>query len=373
MPDAPDFEIIDCHGHIFPPLGEACGFPDAATHLRHQQRAMHVHGNQPYRRASDHAIVTDRPLWKADDPSMAGRALDANFRVGRNGRFEWEHRGEAQYVQFLPPYMHDLSAPPDAMVVDMDYSGIRTVVLQNDHIYGDLDAYFAEASARFPGRFIGLAQVDEPFSYRDEQLAKLEREVATLGMRGLYFTMTAFCGNGYANFPDEPLYDPLWRLVARLGLPVFWVHSAKSPAGTYLDEMKRLARIVERHPGIRHVLVHGVPTSIYCDADDRLSIPEEICRLLDGGRVYSEVLYPIAWGGRMPYPYARALGHVRQLYDRFGASQLCWGSDMPNVGRYCTYRQSLSYVWDNCDFIAPADRRRIFRENTLGLFGLGAA
>ena len=240
MPDAPDFEIIDCHGHIFPPLGEACGFPDAATHLRHQQRAMHVHGNQPYRRASDHAIVTDRPLWKADDPSMAGRALDANFRVGRNGRFEWEHRGEAQYVQFLPPYMHDLSAPPDAMVVDMDYSGIRTVVLQNDHIYGDLAAYFAEASARFPGRFIGLAQVDEPFSYRDEQLAKLEREVATLGMRGLYFTMTAFCGNGYANFPDEPLYDPLWRLVARLGLPVFWVHSAKSPAGTYLDEMKRL-------------------------------------------------------------------------------------------------------------------------------------
>jgi hypothetical protein len=46
---------------------------------------------------------------------------------------------------------------------------------------------------------------------------------------------------------------------------------------------------------------------------------------------------------------------------------------MPNVGRYCTYRQSLSYVWDSCDFIAPADRRRIFRENTLGLFGLGAA
>ena len=74
-PDAPDVEIIDCHGHIFPPPGEACGFPDVATQLRHQQRPMHVHGNQPYRRASDRAIVTDRPLWKADDPSMAGLAL----------------------------------------------------------------------------------------------------------------------------------------------------------------------------------------------------------------------------------------------------------------------------------------------------------
>lgn len=260
------------------------------------------------------------------------------------------------------------SAPPDAMAVDMDYSGIGTVVLQNDHIYGDLAAYFAEAARTWPGRFIGLAQVDEPFSYRDDQLAKLEGEVSRLGMRGLYFTMTAFFRNGYAHFPDEPLFDPLWKLVARLGLPVFWVHSAKSPAGTYLDEMKRLARIVERHPAIRHVLVHGVPTSIYCDDADRLAIPAEICSLLEGGRVLSEVLYPIAWGGKMAYPYRRAQGHVRQLYDRFGPAPFCWGSDMPNVGRYCTYRQSFSYVWDECDFISKADRRKIFRENALGLF-----
>ena len=368
MAEAPDFDVVDCHGHIFPPLAEACGFPDAATHLLHQQRAMHVHGNQPYRRARDHALVTERPLWNADDPSEAGRARDAKFRVGRNGRFEWEHRGETNYVQFLPPYMHDLSAPPDAMVVDMDYSGISTVVLQNDHIYGDLAPYFADAARNWPGRFIGLAQVDEPFAYRDDQLAKLELEVAGLGMRGLYFTMTAFFRNGYAHFPDEPLFDPLWSLVARLRLPVFWVHAAKSPAGSYLDEMRRLTRIVERHPSIRHVLVHGVPTSIYCDEADRLAIPPEICALLDGGAVYSEVLYPIAWGGKMPYPYRRAQGHIRQIYDRFGPSQLCWGSDMPNVGRYCTYRQAFSYVWDECDFISKADRRRIFRENTLGLF-----
>jgi len=368
MADAPDFEIIDCHGHIFPPLGEACGFPDAATHLLHQQRAMHVHGNQPYRRARDHALVTARPLWDAHDPTEAGRARDVGFRVGRNGRFEWDHAGETQYVQFLPPYMHDLSAPPDAMVVDMDYSGIRSVVLQNDHIYGDLAPYFADAAQRFPGRFLGLAQVDEPFAYRDDQLAKLDREVQTLGMRGLYFTMTAFFRNGYRAFPDEAAFDPLWRLVAEHRLPVFWVHAAKSPAGSYVDEMQRLARIVERHPTIRHVLVHGVPTSLYCDDADRVTLPAPIIRLLEGGQVYSEILYPIAWGGKMPYPYARAQGHIRQIFDRFGPDRLCWGSDMPNVGRYCTYRQAFTYAWDGCEFLGPEDRRKIFRDNTLGLF-----
>jgi len=368
-----DFAIVDCHGHIFPPLAEACGFPDAATHLMHQQRAMHVHGNQPYRRLPDHAVVTRRDLWKADDPSEAGRALDAKFRVGRFGRFEWEKDGEQVYVQFLPAYMHDLHQPPEGMIVEMDYAGIGTVVLQNDHIYGNSGAYFAEAMKRWPGRFIGLAQVDEATAYRDDQLAFLEDQVVRLGMRGLYFTMTGYFRNGYATLCDDPVYDPLWRLVKRLDLPVFWVHSAKSPAGDYLAEMRRLRRIMERHPGIRHELVHGVPTGLYADDQDRIQWPDDIAAVMDSGFVWSEILYPIGWGGKMAYPYARAQLHIRQVYDRFGPDHLIWGSDMPNVGRYCTYRQSLTYVWDHCDFLTAADRRKIFRDNTLALFPVRAA
>ena len=142
-----------------------------------------------------------------------------------------------------------------------------------------------------------------------------------LGMRGLYFTMTAFFRNGYRILPDDPTFDPLWQTVARLDLPVFWVHSAKSPAGDYLDEMRRLGRIVDRHPAIRHVLVHGVPTGLYADEGDRIVWPEAIAELLDRRPVWTEVLYPIAWGGRMPYPYARAQHHFRQTYERFGARQ----------------------------------------------------
>ena len=47
-----------------------------------------------------------------------------------------------------------------------------------------------------------------------------------------------------------------------------------------------------------------------------------------------------------------------------------WGSDMPNVERYCTYRQSLTYVSDYCDFISGEDRDKIFRRNTLSLLGV---
>ncbi len=206
-----DFAVVDCHGHIFPPLAGASGFPSAEAHLVHQQRAMHVHGNQPYRRLRDHAVVTERHLWQASDPSETGRATDVRFRVGRFGRFEWERDGEGYYVQFLPPHMQDLSAPPEGMVAEMDYAGVGTAVLQNDHIYGNLAEYFADAALGWPGRFIGLAQVDEPFAYRDEELRALEDQVRRLGMRGLYFTMTAFFRNGYRTLPDDSAFDPLWR------------------------------------------------------------------------------------------------------------------------------------------------------------------
>ncbi|SED90561.1 Predicted metal-dependent hydrolase, TIM-barrel fold [Rhizobiales bacterium GAS188] len=363
-----DFGIVDAHAHIFPPLAGACGFADAATHLLHQQRAMHVHGNQPYRRASDHALVSERPLWNADDPSPAGRSLDVAFRAGECGRFEWRAEGEAQYVQFLPPYMTDLSMPAQVLIRQMDYVGVETCVLQNDHIYGNLAEDFAGAARDHPGRLIGLAQVEEAFAYRDEEIARLSDEVERLGMAGLYFTTTGLFRDGYRHAPSDRVYDPLWREVTRLRLPVFWVHSAKSPLGTYEDEMRHLARIVERHPQIRHVLVHGVPTALYADEQDRLQLPPILRHLLSQAPVSAEILYPIAWGGRMEYPYARALTHIRALIDAFGPERFLWGSDMPNVERYCTYRQSLSYLWNEDGFLNDQDRRRIFRDNALVLF-----
>ena len=172
-----------------------------------------------------------------------------------------------------------------------------------------------------------------------------------LGMRGLYFTMTGFFRNGYRTLPDDPAFDPLWRAVARLDLPVFWVHSAKSPAGDYLDEMRRLRA---SSSGTRRSATCWStacrPVSMRTRRTGS-SGPSAIVELLDRGPVWTEVLYPIAWGGRMPYPYARAQDHFRQIYERFGAGRLIWGSDMPNVGRYCTYRQALAYIWDHADFL----------------------
>lgn len=364
--------IIDIHAHIFPPAAEAAGFPDVATHLLHQQRSMHVHGNQPYRRTRDDAIVTQRILWDQHDPTAAGRQ-DVEFRPGRFGRFEWSAADEDYYLQFLPPWMEDLSMTAEKLVAFMDYAGVQAAVLQNEHIYGNLAEVFAEAAKAHPGRLIGLAQVEEAFAYQDSEMERVADQIERLGMAGFYFTTTGMFRSGYQPMHSDVTYDPFWRYVERSGLPVFWVQSGDSPVGTYADEMYHLARIVERFPGIKHLLVHGVPTALFADENDKLLLPPVLHELLTQAEVYSEILYPIAWGGRQDYPYPCAHTHIRQLIETYGAQRFLWGSDVPNVERYCTYKQSLTYFTDYADYLSLEDKKAILSDNACALLPALAA
>jgi predicted TIM-barrel fold metal-dependent hydrolase len=368
-----DFEIVDGHAHIFPPLWEAGGFADAAAHANYQQRAMHTHYTQPTRRRRDNQIVTEKILWDAGDHTDAGRRTGRNFRAGPNGRMEWAHAGEDYYVQFMPPSLQGMECSAEFMTVQMDYVGVSRAVLQNDHIYGNLNGYFAEAVEAFPGRFIGLAGVNEPVAYRDEEIAALTRAVREQGMKGLYFTSAAFYQNGFEELYDDAAFHPFWDAVRGLGIPVHWVFLYDSPIGTFADEMVHFRRWLERYGDIPTVLVHGIPTSRFAGEDDRIEFPDYFAGIMDEYPVHAEVLFPLIWGGQMDYPYARAERHLEQIYDRFGSERLIWGSDMPNVERFCTYRQTLTYILHHCEFLTEADRRMIFGENILRLMGEGSA
>jgi predicted TIM-barrel fold metal-dependent hydrolase len=86
--------------------------------------------------------------------------------------------------------------------------------------------------------------------------------------------------------------------------------------------------------------------------------------------VTAELLYPIAVGRRLDYPYPEIHAHIRQLIDTFGSSRFMWGSDSPNVERYCTYAQSLTYFTNHFGHLPAADRNAILRDNALRVYGL---
>lgn len=366
--------IVDSHAHIFPYLGGPAGFRGSSEHLMYVQRAMHTHGAQPGRALGTNRVVEDKGLWDPADPTLSGRRPVA-FRAERNGRFAWTVDGEDRYLQFMPPGLQHMEASAEYLVTEMDYAGIDVAVLQNDHIYGRLDEYFAQARLEYPNRFVGLAQVEEAYGYRDDQLERLERSVRGLGMRGLYFsTATFFLTNAKPEF-DEPQFDPLWQTVQRLGIPVFWVLRPVTPGVSFQEYFQRFVRWLERFPNVPSLITHGFPDAAFMNELDvsTFDLPGWIVDAVMAHDVSIEVLFPIKWGGRWTYPYPEANELLERYHDRFGADRLMWGSDMPNVGRYCTYAQSLRHALDHVPYLTLEEKRKVFGENVLRMLGVNGS
>jgi predicted TIM-barrel fold metal-dependent hydrolase len=358
--------VVDSHVHIFPYLGEASGFRSEAEHRQFLQLYMATHG-EPVRRLSDHTPVLEQTLHagRLDGPSSL---REVNFRVGRFGRFEWTANATDLYLQFFSPSLQAMASPPELMLQQMARAGVDRAVLQNARLYGRLNDYFAAAVRAYPEKFIGLADVDEAEAETPAQRASLRHAIQALGLRGLYYANRALCMDGYARMFDDPLFDPFWDEVRGLQIPVFWeIVGIPDPANPddLLREVERLNRWADRWPQIPGVWTHGFAPDLLAQ------MPGPLEDLLRREQFMVEILYPIHWARTHEYPFPELRPALEVLYQRVGGERLIWGSDMPNVERNTTYRQSLEYLRRLArDWLPSADLDRVLGLNVLRLLGV---
>ena len=96
--------IIDCHAHVFPFLGSACGWKSSEEHLDYLQKYMYSSANPEF----------------ATKPEFWNSRIDINFRVGKFGRMEWTEDGVDYYRQFMPPGMQEQTASPESTLVQLE-------------------------------------------------------------------------------------------------------------------------------------------------------------------------------------------------------------------------------------------------------------
>jgi predicted TIM-barrel fold metal-dependent hydrolase len=324
---------------------------------------------QGVRRSRDHRPIKKQMLYDGQNDGLSGM-LDVNFRIGEYGRVEWTYEGEDYYTPWMPPTLRDMSHPPEAMIAQMDYVGVDRAVLQNAHVYGDIDAYLSECVKKYPTRLIALATVHEWEADQEKEIRRLRAAIEDLGLSGLYFHTELFFMDDWRDTILSPKLDPLWQEVRRLGIPIFWDtwNSRQNSAEDYLAEAERLARWAARYPEIISVFTHGLTVEFFPHDDRRVTIPAAIWSALRQPNVFLELLFPNEMGVLWDYPFRLAHDAIRQLYHELGPGKLLWGSDMPAVEGRCTYRQTLSYLRDYCDFISPRDQGLILGENARRLF-----
>lgn len=360
--------LVDSHMHVFPPMGGPAGHDSVHEHMRYLQHMMANH-HQPVHRVGDGSVTTLRTLSKSPDPDLEG-LHDVNFRADVNGKFTWTFEGYDYYIQYLPPTLTQLSAPPDLMVSQMEFVGIDRAVLQTGHVYGRLNEFISETIKCYENRFWGLAMVDEWLADSLLQLTTLDHAIVDLGLHGLWFHTGNLTLHDRSETFDDEIFNSFWDRVSELGIPVY-LNLAGAPMGQegYLAELENFSRWRNRYQDIPVVLPHGIPLYRFIDGG-KVIIPPRVWNILYSSEVMVELLIPIFQGAIWEYPYFEAQDVVRQYYENLGPDMLVWGSDMPNVERHCTYEQSIDYLSNHCDFIPRHDMASICGDNVAKLFGL---
>jgi predicted TIM-barrel fold metal-dependent hydrolase len=172
---------------------------------------------------------------------------------------------------------------------------------------------------------------------------------------------------------NHPAFGGFWDKIVACRLPVF-IELSSTPTydrAGYLANLSALDELLTRHPTHRFLLVMGPPAG-YFAASGRWEFASEALTVYKRDNLQMEIMFPISWGGVWEYPYPEAQQLVRGMRDIFGASKLLWGSDMPNVERFCTYRQCVDYVRRHCSFLSGGEKERILGGNAAELIGLDA-
>jgi predicted TIM-barrel fold metal-dependent hydrolase len=362
--------IVDCHAHVFRNWQGACGHPSSAVHLRYLQKVVTRPAARTFR-ARDGLEVKPSMLFRAGDNTWAG-LTDVGFRAGRFGQLAFTFEGDDYYVQYLPVGMQELVCPPELMLAQMTVAGVDHCILQAGGGYGAMNDYNAYAQRQHPGKFTGLLHVDEATADCAGTLAEVDRAADALGLSGLYYAQD-FSRHGYGRNVDHPDFRPFWDKIVARRLPVF-IELSSTPtydAAGYLQNLAALDALLTRYPAHRFLLVMGPPVA-YFGTTGQWDFPDAALAAYNRENLQIEVMFPITWGGEWDYPYPEAQALIRGLRDRFGASKLMWGSDMPNVERFCTYRQCVDYVRRHCPFLAAGEKDRILGANAAEMLGIRA-
>jgi predicted TIM-barrel fold metal-dependent hydrolase len=360
--------IVDCHAHVFEAWTEPCGHPSVEIHLKYLQRMAARSAARAFR-LRDGAPATTAALARGAAPGWDGLA-DVDFRVGRFGRLEFTVDGEDYALQYMPVGMQDLVAPPELMLAQMMNAGVDHAVLQAGGVYGAMTAMNAATQARYPAKFTGLMHVVETRAGEPDQLAIIA-DAAQRGLKGLYFNVEGLARTGFALALDDAALGPFWEALAARGL-VLCMELNSGPSfdtAGYMRHLLALGRQLARHPGLKCHLAMGPPAAAFA-ANGRWEIPQEALAVYRRDNMVIEVMFPISWGGRWDYPYPEAQALIRGLRDLLGADRLVWGSDMPNVERFCTYKQSLDYVRRYCEFLTPREKDLILGGTCATFYGI---
>ena len=244
------------------------------------------------------------------------------------------------------------SPRPSCMLAQMTYAGVDHCVLQAGGAYGAMTTTTPTSQRSTRKSSPALMHLDEAMAGTPGGLAEVERGVASSALKGIYYNFDGFARHDFAWALD----DPGW-IRSGIGSPSSGSSSASRCGGAVLrrGRLRREHPLARPHPrplsGVALPPGHGA-AGAPLRGTAPLGAPAGARRGLRPRQPPDRDDVPDHLGRGWDYPYPEAQALIRDFREKLGAEKMMWGSDMPNVERFCTYRQSLDYVRRYCDFLS---------------------
>ncbi len=242
-----------------------------------------------------------------------------------------------------PGAIHGHRAEPlgkDELLGKMNAAGIDAVVLVPPSWQGDSNDLALEAARSHPDRFAVMGRLSIEQRESEALLPAWRNQQGMLGVR------LTFQREHQRTWLTDGTAEWFWRAAERYQIPVM-VHAPGS--------MPQIAKVAERHPGLRLVI-------------DHLGL-----RGFIGAAVLGQALEPVLTLARYPnvavkasalpcfvaesYPFRSLHPPIRRIVDAFGPQRVFWGTDLSRLP--CTYRQAVTLFTEELFFLSDTDRQWI--------------
>lgn len=288
-----------------------------------------------------------------------GHVLPGIYGLTGHGETRWLGGGlvraaDGELTRLLPPLARGGEFPPDVILAYMDMVGVDRLTLLQGSVYGGLNEFVREAVLKWPGRFMACGTFDPSSVYADRLYARTVRE---LGYRNFKFECSQDFGlSGFHpnfSYVDER-WSEMWDKADRDGLTVI---IDPGPPGTTGFRPAELLEVSSRWESLRLVVAHvGFPPP-KSRQPEFLSQWRQIVKVGKRPNVWFDTAgFGTIEGDRYPCPLGQE--YLREVVETVGPDRIMWGSDIPYVLNFLTYRQSLDFI-SECAFLSESDRELI--------------
>ena len=221
-------------------------------------------------------------------------------------------------------------------LAEMDAGGVDAALIHPPGWDPNSGAIAEAAAQKYPDRFaiLGNFPPDKPES-RDLIAGWKSRP----GMLGLRFALLA---PHQQNWPTDGTMDWLWPACEKAQIPVALMATSFLPV---------VAKVAERHPGLRLVLDHFARVR---NARDEAAFANfaEVAALAKFPNVAMKATGANGESSQ-PYPYRNIHEPLRRLYDAFGPRRFFWGTDITRMP--CPWKQCVTLFTEELPWLKGDD------------------